>query len=114
MVKKRSVESGASEAAHVAAVESVLLAKMHPLVAHCAATKYDDGSPRKPGWWTLKTMGAAWVVEVKDPDTCSRMVVVQQTVDDALALASVLLESDDAPWEPDPWLKANEAKQKKK
>lgn len=113
-MKRRDPASSKSDAQHLASCESVLFSKLHPLVAHCCCTKYDDDTARKPGWWTVKTMGSAWVVEVKDPDTCSRLVVVQQTLDDALALASVLLESDEAPWEPDPWLKANEAKQNKK
>jgi len=114
MVKKRQPSAEASNASHVAPVESVLFGKLHPLVAHCAATRYDTGEARKPGWWTVKTMGAAWVIEIKCPDTCQRMVVVQQTLDDALALASLLLESEEAPWEPDPWLSAAAAKNKKK
>lgn len=113
-MKRRTKAEGSPAVQHLAAMESVLFSKMHPLVAHCCCTQYDDGSARKPGWWTVKTMGSAWVVEVKDPDTCSRLVVVQQSVDDALALASILLESDEAPWEPDPWLKAAESKAKKK
>lgn len=113
-MKRRDRASTTTDAQHLATVESKLFSQLHPLVAHCCCTKYDDSTSRKPGWWTVKTMGSAWVVEVKDPDTCSRLVVVQQTLDDALALASVLLESDEAPWEPDPWLKAAEAKGRKK
>lgn len=114
VVKKRKPrEVGAEVPPHLAAVESDLFCKLLPLVAHCADTRYDDGSARTPGWWTLKTMGSAWVVEVKDPDTCSRLVVVQQSVDDALTLASVLLESEEAPWERDPWMVAQQAKKKK-
>jgi len=112
-VKKRKMDPTSMDVKHLAPMESVLLSKVFALVAHCAATRYDDGDPRKPGWWTVKTMGSAWVVEVKDPDTCSRLVVVQQTVDDALTLACVLLESDEAPWEPDPWLKQQESKKRK-
>jgi len=95
-------------------VESDVFAKLHALVAHCAATKYDDGEPRKPGWFTVRTRGSAWEVEVKDPETACRLVIVQQTLDDALALAHVLLETEDAPWEPDQWLAAANAKNKKK
>lgn len=114
-VKKRKPrDAGADVPPHLAAVESDLFGRLLPLVAHCAETRYDDGTARTPGWWTVKTMGSAWVVEVKDPDTCSRLVVVQQTLDDALTLASVLLESDEAPWEPDPWMKAAQAKKKSK
>jgi hypothetical protein len=104
---------GADAPSHLAAVESVLFSRLQPLVSHCTDTRYDTGEARQVGWWTVKTMGSAWVVEVKDPDTCSRLVVVQQTLDDALMLASVLLESEEAPWEPDPWLTAAKAKRKK-
>lgn len=111
-MKRRSAASANPECLHLAAVESDIFHKLLPLVQHCSHTQYEDKSPRKPGWWTVKTMGSAWVVEVKDPDSCSRLVVVQQTLDDALTLASVLLESEEAPWEPDPWLKQTQAKKK--
>jgi len=113
MKKKKSV-AATTDAKHLAAMESDLFARLQPLIAHCAVTKYDDGDTRVPGWWTIKTMGSAWMVEVKDPDTAMRLVVVQQTADDALTLASVLLESEEAPWEPDPWLAAAKAKKTKK
>jgi hypothetical protein len=114
VIKRRQKSAEQSNASHVAAVDSTLFSKLHPLVAHCACTRYDDGEPRKPGWFTIKTMGAAWVIEVKDPDTCQRLVVVQQTLDDALSLASLLMESEEAPWEVDPWLSQQQAKSKKK
>ena len=113
-MKRRSQATEARDVVHLAAVESDLFSKLQPLVNHCSHTQYEDKSSRKPGWFTIKTMGSAWVVELKDPDSCSRLVVVQQTLDDALTLASVLLESDEAPWEPDPWLKGAEAKAKRK
>jgi len=113
-MKKKKPVGAVADALHLAAMESDLLSKHQALVAHCAATKYDDGDPRKPGWWTIKTMGSAWVCEVKDPDTAARLVVVQQTLDDALTLANLLLESEEAPWEPDPWLARANAEKKKK
>lgn len=113
-MKRRSAPQEDKGVLHLAAVESDYLSKLRPLVNHCCHTQYEDKTPRKPGWWTVKTMGSAWIIEVKDPDSCSRLVVVQQTLDDALTLASVLLESEEAPWEPDPWLKAAEAKGKRK
>lgn len=98
---------------HLAPVETVVFGKLMNLVAHCAETRYDDGEPRKPGWFTIKTMGAAWVVQVKDPDSCCQMMTTAATLDDALALADVLLGSDEAPWEPDPFLKRQETGKKK-
>lgn len=113
VVKKRQAAAPAT-AKHLAAMESVVFSKMHSIVAHCCATQYDDGEARRPGWITIKVMGSAWVIEAKDPDSSSCMRVVQQTLDDALALLSLLLESDDAPWEPDPWLQQQKAKESKK
>lgn len=114
-VKRRSPNPTASKdgPAHLAPVESNVFSKLMNMVGHCAETRYDDGEPRKPGWFTVKTMGAAWVVQVKDPDSCCQMMTTAATLDDALALADVLLGSDEAPWEPDPFLKRAEGQKKK-
>lgn len=111
---KRVVVAGqaAGKTPHLAALESTVLGKLFPLVAHCAIQQYDDASPRQPGWITIRTLGAAWVVEAKDPDSCSKLTAVQPALDDALALLSVLMESPDAPWEHDPWLAKGKAKKK--
>jgi len=114
MKRRKKPDGVVPDVEHLAFMESDVFAKLHALVAHCACIKYEDGTARKPGWWTLKTMGSAWVVEVKDPDTCSVLRVVQQTVDDALVLACKLLDSDDAPWEPDQWLRQQASKGKGK
>lgn len=112
MKKRKPSGEAASTAVHLAAVESVVFSKLHPIVAHCSATKYDDGDARKPGWVTIKTMGSAWIVEAKDPDTCCRLTVVQSSLDDALALLSLMLEAEEAPWESDPWLKQQGSRKK--
>jgi len=113
-MKKKKQAASTTDAAHLAAMESQVFAKLHPIIAHCAETRYDDGDTRKAGWVTIKTMGSAWVIEAKDPDTCARLTVVQSSLDDALALLSVLLESEEAPWEHDQWLAQQQAKAKKK
>ena len=95
---------------HLAAIESNVLTKLPNLVAHCCITRYEDGSARKPGWWTLKTYGAAWVVQIKDPDSCCSLQATANDLDDALALAELLLGTDDAPWEPDPFLRKQKGK----
>lgn len=99
---------------HVAALESVLFSKLHALVAHAAVTRYDDGSVRRPGWFTVKTMGALWVVQMKDPDAGAQLPVTGATLDDALCLADLLLTAPDAPWEPDPFLAGPPARGKRK
>lgn len=89
---------------HVAAIESNVLAKLPNLVAHCCITRYEDGTARRTGWWTLKTQGAAWIVQVKDPDSGCSLQAAGNDLDDALALADLLLGTEDAPWEVDPFL----------
>lgn len=114
-VKRKDVQSPSNPdgPSHLAAMESDVFSKLANIVSHCAVTRYDDGAVRRTGWVTIKTMGAAWVVQVKDPDGCCSMSLTAQTLDDALALADVMLGADDAPWEPDPFLKATEARKKK-
>ena len=112
--RKRQSDAAVGVSKHLAPLESTVLGHFQQIINHCAVTQYDDGEPRKAGWLTLKTMGSSWVLEFKDPDSCSRLVVVATTLDDGLALAQTLLESEEAPWEPDPWLKSQETKSKKK
>ena len=114
MKRKRQGDSAVPVSKHLAALESVVFGKLQAIVSHIGVTQYDDGEARKPGWITLSTLGSSWKVEAKDPDSCSKLVVVQTTLDDALALLCVLLESEEAPWEPDTWLAASAAKSKAK
>jgi len=114
-VKRKDVRNqpSADGPSHLAAMESDVFSKLQNLVSHCAVTRYDDGTTRRTGWFTVKVMGAAWIVQVKDPDGACSMSLTAQTLDDALALADVMLGADDAPWEPDPFLKAQDARKKK-
>lgn len=113
-MKKKNAPTNVSGQKHLASVESNILGQCHALVKHCAVTAYDDGDPRKPGWITIKTFGAAWQVEAKDPDSCLSIRVVENSLDEALMLLNLLLESDEAPWEPDQWLQQQAAKARKK
>lgn len=114
-VKRVSLKRGtaADVPVHVAAVESNVFAKLGALVAHCCVTRYDDGEPRQPGWFTIKTYGSSWVVQVKDPDAAASLSCTAASLDDALALADLMLSSPDAPWEPDRFLKAKDGSRKK-
>lgn len=111
-IKKR--ESKSKDIKHLAPVESQLLGGHLSLIEHMCLMQYEDGSPRVPGWITIKAQGAAWCVQVKDPDSCSSFSAVAATLDGAIELASLLLSCDDAPWEADRWLAdaANRAKKK--
>jgi len=106
-MKRRVVGGGGSDSPHqhLAPIESDVLTRFPSLVAHCCITRYDDGEPRKPGWVTIKTLGSAWVVQAKDPDACASLTATGPTLDEALTLADLLLGAEEAPWEPDPFLK---------
>jgi len=112
-VKKRQPLTGANGAKHLAALESNLFGQLLPLVEHCALRQYDDGEAREPGWLTIKTQGAAWCVQVKDPDGACSFTAVAESLDKALETAALLLSCDEAPWEPDTFLAAAKARKKK-
>jgi len=100
-------------AKHLAAMECSIFSSLPSLMAHCGVTRYDDGTPRQPGWVSIQTRGAAWIVTVKDPDAGAKLNATGNTLDDALALAELLLSSEEAPWEVDPFLQGQQKKKKK-
>lgn len=112
-MKKRQPLAGPAGAKHLAAMETEMFGNMLPLVEHCALRQYDDGEPREPGWITIKTQGAAWCVQVKDPDAACSFTAVAQSLDKAIETAALLLACDEAPWEPDAFLAAAKARKKK-
>lgn len=112
-VKKKNSVAGADGARHIAAVESDILSTLQPLVEHCCITKYDDGDNRETGWITIKTQGAAWVVQVKDPDSGNSFSALGDTLDKALETAALMLACDQAPWQPDAFLKRGKPATKK-
>jgi len=113
-VKKRQPPQNSSGQRHLAPLETNVLSQCHALVKHCAVTQYDDGTPRKPGWITVKTLGSAWQLEAKDPDSCCSLRVIESNLDEALLLLNMLLESEEAPWELDTWLQQQAMRAKKK
>lgn len=113
---KKRIAKGvlAGDAKHLAPVETNRFSDLLSLIEHCAVRKYDDGDPREPGWITIKTQGAAWCVQVKDPDGAVSFTAVGGTLDQALETAALLLACDEAPWEPDRFLAAQQQQKKKK
>lgn len=92
---------------------SKVLAPFPQLLDHCTVCFYDDGAPRKVGWFFVKTQGPLWVVVLKEPDACLEMTVTGPTCDDALALAEILLGTEDAPWVVDSFALERSKKPKK-
>jgi len=111
-IKKRQVSK--TDVTHLAAVESTLFAQHMALVEHMALRKYEDGSDRETGWVTIKVVGAAWAVQVKDPDSATSFTAVGDTLDKAFDTANLLLACDEAPWEPDAWLAKTKAEKSRK
>jgi len=115
-VKKRvpnptAPENGAF--AHNASIETKLFKDCPQFVSHLTTTRYDDGTPRKTGSAILKVVGTTFIIVLKEPDACLEMSCAGATLDDAVALAELLLGSSDAPWEPDPWAENRKSTRKK-
>lgn len=113
-MKKPSPKQTSSDAPHLAAVETNVLASCMPLVEHCSFVRYEDGTPRAAGWFTLTTSGPLWRLTVKEPTAGVSFSVVADTLDDCLAAACLHLSTPDCPWEADRFLEANKGSQKKK
>lgn len=113
LMKKRESAKAAGDARHLASVETETFSDLMSLVEHCAIRKYDDGDARETGWITVKVKGAAWVVQVKDPDTACSFEAIADTLDKALQTAALMLSCDEAPWEQDTFLAANKARKRK-
>lgn len=111
--KKIQAVGSADGPSRLASSETKILTALPNVVDHCCVTRYDDGSARATGWITIKTVGPMWVVAVKDPDGCCQMMCSATALDDALALADVMLGADDAPWQPDPFLLNTGSKKRK-
>lgn len=112
-VKKKLTSQPADKGNHRVAMETHAFRDLMPLVEHIGLTRYEDGDPRLPGWITIKTQGAAWCVQVKDPDSAMSFTAIGQTLDTALETAALMLSCDEAPWEPDQWLARSKPKGKK-
>lgn len=96
--------SGDGQHHHLAEMESEILAKCFPLVQHCAVTRYEDGTVREPGEFKVRAQGASWEIQVVDYAGKAFFRVTAVKLDDAFAMACLLLETASAPWEVAKWL----------
>lgn len=115
-VRKRSLPQSGPDGkgpVHTAAIESILFANMLPFLEHLCVNQLVDGTPRTPGTAFIKTDSNLWKVVLKEPDAKLQLCVAGTTLDDTLALASLLLETDAAPWETDKWAEKQKGPVKK-
>lgn len=84
------------------------------LIEFISSTVYEDGSPREPGYATIRVRGTEWEVTLYDPDAGARLPVRGGTVDDALIAVEVAIGSEEVQWEQDRYLMEQLAKRPKK
>lgn len=109
-MKQVQLSKGLEVPATLASTSSGLLSACPLLIAHCAALRFDDGTPRRPGWLTITTQSSSWKASVKCPNAGASFSVLAPSVDDMLGMVELLLETDAAPWERDEWLQKNSKK----
>lgn len=112
LVKRPKLTSTSSGHAPLPGPGSHFGSRWTPLCVFAAAGQYDDGSVRQPGYWTMRASPLGWVVTMVDPSAEARLQVIGATVDEALDLACLMLEADDAPWMPDLWGKQRTRRKK--
>lgn len=98
-VKKVKVADRAT-VKHLAALESEMFREHLPIIECLAMLQYNDGSPREPGYLGMWTQGATWFVRVTDKTGEAQMTAEGRTAEEAWDTLSVLLGSEQPPWEP--------------
>lgn len=113
-IKKRDVSTGPGGVVPALAWEGGLF-KQYPAVGEfLAATTYEDGSARVPGYAWLSNRTVAYEVTLFDPDGCVKLPCLGRTWAEAFALAEAHLRAESAPWQEDSYLRDRKAGKKKK
>lgn len=112
-MKRRAAPAATEEIKLPVSRESVFLADLPLLFAHCNETSYEDLTPRVPGYFWVMNRETAMEVIVFDPDSGSRLPCRAPDLDSAFLLAERLLGTPDAPWQPDGFLGDQLAKRRK-
>lgn len=94
--------------------ETVILKKCPALVEFISATAYEDGSPRQPGYVTIRNRVIEFEITLYDPDAGQRVSIRARLIDQCFAGVEAILQAVDAPWEPDQYLQGRLPKKKKK
>lgn len=113
MIRRKVVAPDGEAVIVGASTMSKLLLKCPNVVQHCSVAVYDDGKEREPGTLIVFTRGKQWTVLAKDPDTGSKLVVTQDTIDEALLGLDLLLGSPDTQWERDDYARSGRKRRSK-
>jgi len=114
MPPKRRVPEGELPPIPALGVESLIFKKCPLLIEFCAATAYEDGSMRTPGYYTFRNRVVEYEVTVYDPDAGQRMPVRARTVDEVFKAVELFLGAENAPWEVDGYLLSQVEKNNRK
>lgn len=114
MPLKKRLASGELPPIPALSVETILLKKCPLLVEFCAATAYEDGSARQPGYFTLRNRVIEYELTVYDPDAGMRLTCNAVQLDRVFAGLEALLGAPDAPWMVDRYLWERKPKEKTK
>jgi hypothetical protein len=116
-MKRRSTPAVGHTVQAALPAASTILAKLPAIRAFVTDTQYDDGTPRTPGYLTIRNRGIAFEITLYDPDSGTRLPLRAPDLDKLLLLIEQLVGVEDAPWELDPYLTEQlerRAKKKKK
>jgi len=113
-LKRREQQARGEAHSSSADRETKLFHMLTNVVGHVTCNCYEDGSPRKPGWVTLRTWNGLWELVAKEPDACLSLSVCDPSLDDCWVLLDTLLGDASAPWQPDPFLAARSTGKKGK
>lgn len=94
--------------------ESAIFRKLPLISEFVSLTTYEDGTPRLPGYVTLRNRGHCYELTGYDYDSGQRLVVGALTLDEVWAALNGNLGADLAPWVPDDYLTGLLTKKKKK
>jgi len=112
-IKKRA-PAGDSPSIPALSTDNTVMKKLPLLTEFISATAYEDGSPRTPGYFTVRNRTIEYEITLYDPDSGQRVSIRARELDKMYFGAEVLLGAAEAPWEPDKYLMERMPKKKKK
>lgn len=99
-IKKR-VPDGHMPVVPALSVDTAVFKKLPLVMEFLAATAYEDGTMRTPGYYTMRNRLVEYELTFYDPDAGMRLVIRHREHDKCWFGAEVLLGAADAPWEVD-------------
>lgn len=93
---------------------TAILKKCPLLMEFLTATAYEDGTPRQPGYYTVRNRVIEFEITLYDPDAGMRVSVRSREHDKMFWGAEAILGAEDVAWEVDRYLTERLPKKKEK